>query len=67
MEFKEAKQCAEVARIYLQATQDNTIDTRPIKDEALVCLADRITELEALRDELQDEIDGLCSVESVIY
>ena len=34
---------------------------------AIVTLDDRITELEKENEELQEEIDDLCSVESVIY
>ena len=56
MELKEAKQCAEIARIYL-LVHTKTTDYPPIqKDEALVCLVDWIIELETMLK--REAIDG---------
>ena len=59
MEPEEAKQYAERVRLYFLQHNNATNEPPSVRDQALVCIATRLTEVEAQRDELKKQIESL--------
>ncbi len=67
MELKEAKQYAERVRLYFLQHSSATDAPPSIRGEALLCLAAKVTELEAQRDELVKATMGVLKIAQNTY